>query len=383
MLGVIIGVTSVLIMIGIGSGATANITASIEGAGTNLLIVINGGSGGWSNTPLTMSDVAVLDDPNTYPDLAQVAPWYMSNATLTHGSKEGSYEVVGATPNYESVSNLELAAGKFITVDQIANKESVVILGATTARDIFGRIDPMGQMVRINNNAFRVVGLLAEMGDSGFLSTDTQAFVPLSVAQGRLFNAYRYRGSYTIAAMSIQVADSNRIENAEKQIEQVLRLRHNLAPDDENDFQVINQADLLDLVGTVTTALSALLGGIGSISLLVGGIGIMNIMLVTVTERTREIGLRKAVGARSNDILLQFLIEALLLTTFGGLIGIALSYGIAYLLSLIPAIPFALLISPGALTLAVAVSAGSGLLFGLYPAWRATKLDPIDALRYE
>jgi putative ABC transport system permease protein len=207
--------------------------------------------------------------------------------------------------------------------------------------------------------------------------------VPIGVAQSRLFNADRYRGSYKITAMSIQVISEERLDAAELELEQTLRLRHSLSADDENDFTIANQADILEMIGEVTSTLTILLGGIGGISLLVGGIGIMNIMLVSVTERTKEIGLRKAVGAHNKDILTQFLVEALMLCLFGGLVGIAISYGLAFLLSFFPFMPFSIVIEYWALALALGVSTLSGFVFGLYPAMRATQLDPIEALRFE
>jgi len=227
-----------------------------------------------------------------------------------------------------------------------------------------------------------VIGVLEAEGGLGFGSNDDRAFVPISVAQDRLFNASRYRGAYTITGISIQVVSSERLDAAEQQVEQALRMRHRLDSDDDNDFTLSNQASLLETIGNVTQTLTLLLGSIGAISLLVGGIGIMNIMLVSVTERTKEIGLRKALGAHDSDILLQFVVEALVLCTLGGLIGTGISYGIAFAVSLIPNFSFDLVISTQALLLALGVSSGSGLVFGLYPALRATRLDPIEALRY-
>ncbi|MCB0089174.1 MAG: ABC transporter permease, partial [Caldilineaceae bacterium] len=271
----------------------------------------------------------------------------------------------------------------FFTAEQVEKNESVVVLGHTVATDLFGTADAVGQSVRINNNAFQVIGVLEESGGAGFGSNDTRAYVPLQVAQGRLFNASRYRGNYSVSTISIQVATAEGMDDAAKRIEQTLRMRHNLSKDDTNDFTISNQADLLETISNVTGTLSILLGSIGGISLLVGGIGIMNIMLVTVTERTREIGLRKAVGAHNSDILLQFLIESLVLCVLGGLIGIGFSYGVAAILSRMSFMPFAIVIEYWALVLAIGVSSASGFIFGLYPAWRATKLDPIEALRFE
>jgi putative ABC transport system permease protein len=260
---------------------------------------------------------------------------------------------------------------------------NVVVLGSNVSEDLFETTDSVGETVRINNEPFTVIGVLEETGGAGFQSLDDQAFIPLGVAQGRLFNAPRYRGEYTVSSISITAADETRIDQAMQEIEQTLRLRHRLQADDENDFNVFSQASLLSALSSVTGTITLLLGGIGAVSLVVGGIGIMNIMLVTVTERTKEIGLRKALGAHDSDILLQFLVEALVLTVIGGMMGIGLSYGIAGLVAQIPGSTFRILIGTQAIIMALSVSAGSGLIFGLYPAYSATKLDPIEALRYE
>jgi putative ABC transport system permease protein len=228
-----------------------------------------------------------------------------------------------------------------------------------------------------------VVGVLKESGGFGRNTSDNQAFVPLGIAQGRLFNAPRYRGEYTLTSLNIQAASADRVEAAKQQIETTLRLRHNLGPDDNNDFDLFDQASLLEVASDIAQTLTLFLGAIGAISLLVGGIGIMNIMLVSVTERTREIGLRKAIGAHDSDILLQFLVEALLLCFLGGLVGVGLAYGLAALLAQVPAFTFRVVIQPDSLALALGFSLLAGLVFGIYPAMRATQLDPIEALRSE
>ncbi|MCB9151921.1 MAG: ABC transporter permease [Caldilineaceae bacterium] len=384
MLGIIIGVAAVLTTTGFGSGAAADITANIQNGGVNLLTISSGSSRGGNNpATMTMADAQALSDAQIFPDLVYVAPQYSSSATYTSGSEEGTYQTIGATANYAIVTDLDIEYGQFFTAEQVEKNESVVVLGHTVATDLFGTADAVGQSVRINNNAFQVIGVLEESGGAGFGSNDTRAYVPLQVAQGRLFNASRYRGNYSVSTISIQVATAEGMDDAAKRIEQTLRMRHNLSKDDTNDFTISNQADLLETISNVTGTLSILLGSIGGISLLVGGIGIMNIMLVTVTERTREIGLRKAVGAHNSDILLQFLIESLVLCVLGGLIGIGFSYGVAAILSRMSFMPFAIVIEYWALVLAIGVSSASGFIFGLYPAWRATKLDPIEALRFE
>ena len=384
MLGIIIGVAAVLTTTGFGSGAAADITANIQNGGINLLTISAGSSnGGSSGSTMTMADAAALANKELFPELVYVAPQYSASATYVSGGEEGSYQVVGTVADYAIVTDLDIEFGTFFTAQQVEENASVVVIGHTVATDLFGTANVVGEAVRINNNTFQVVGVLEESGGNGFGSNDNRSYVPIQVAQGRLFNASRYRGSYAISTISVQVATAEGMDAAEIHIEQILRMRHGLSADDKNDFTVSNQADLLETLSTVTGTLTILLGSIGGISLLVGGIGIMNIMLVSVTERTREIGLRKAVGAHNSDIMLQFLIEALVLCVLGGLIGIGISYGIAAVLSRMPFMPFGIVIEYWALAMAIGVSSGSGFIFGLYPAWRATRLDPIDALRYE
>jgi putative ABC transport system permease protein len=383
MLGIIIGITAVLLTVGIGSGVAASITARIESNGTNLLTVSTGARGSSATTALTLADAEILSNPARFPDLQLVAPQYTSSATVANDASDGSYQVVGTTPAYAEVRGLDIASGEFLTEEQVAENANAVVLGATVAEDLFGGRDPLGQSVRIDDALFQVAGVLESSGSSGFGSSDDQVYVPIDVALGRLFNVQRYRGSYVLSGISIQVATEERLDAAELEIEQVLRLRHGLGADDENDFSISNQADLLQMASDVSGSLSALLGGIGAVSLVVGGIGIMNIMLVSVTERTREIGLRKALGAHDSDILLQFLVEALVLCALGGLIGIGLGYALQWLVGLVPGSSFRVIIEPWAVALALAVSTASGFVFGLYPAMRATQLDPIEALRYE
>jgi putative ABC transport system permease protein len=371
-------VAAVLTTMGIGAGAAQDITGQIQSQGVNLLAV----GGGGDSSRLTMGDAAVLADPRLFPELAAVIPEYSGNATLVAGENSNQSQVTGTTAGYATVRNLELAEGRFFTADEVTNQRRVVVVGSTLAGELFGGA-ALGQTLRIGRDLFDVVGVLVETGGAGFGSNDDRAFVSITVAQGRLFNAPRYRGDYTVTGMSIQVASSEAIDRAEQEIERTLRLRHRLGPDDDNDFTLFNQATLLELAGDISATLTVFLGAIGAVSLLVGGIGIMNIMLVSVSERTREIGLRRALGAHDSDILFQFVVEALVLCALGGLIGMGLSFGVAFLVSRIPGFPFPVVIGVDALLLALGVSTACGFVFGLYPALRATRLDPIEALRYE
>jgi putative ABC transport system permease protein len=379
MLGIIIGVAAVLITLGIGAGAAASITADIQSQGTNLL---EASPRGGANT-LTMADVRVLSDPLVHPEFSVVLPVYTGNQTLVAGDNSSSNRVQGVTADYAAVRNLTVANGEFFSEQAATDQESVVVLGSQVASDLFPGVDPVGEEVRVGGALFTVVGVLEESGGNNFNSNDNMAFTPLSVAQGRLFNAERYRGELTVTSITIQVDPTADMDAAQKNAETTLRMLHGLRSDDDNDFQIFNQASLLELASTVTATLSALLGGIGAVSLLVGGIGIMNIMLVSVTERTREIGVRRALGAHDRDILLQFLVEALVLCLLGGMIGIGLSYGVGFLVSKIPNMPVAIVIRGWTVFLALGVCSAAAFVFGLYPAIRATRLDPIEALRYE
>jgi putative ABC transport system permease protein len=387
MLGIIIGVAAVMTTMGIGAGASASITADILSQGVDKLTVSAGGSGqaggGKGASTLTLGDAEALAETNAHPEIVLVAPEYSASATLVNGDKNSTSQVVGITPVYVTVNNMELSGGRTFTQAEVDDWQKVTILGATLAKDLFGSVDSVGKEVRIGNDLFTVVGLLKKSGGRGFGSNDDRAFVPLTVAQGRLFNAPRYRGTLVVTGISLQVKDSSLMDAAELRVEQTLRLRHGLKADDKNDFTIANQASLLEVASSITQTLTIFLGSIGAISLLVGGIGIMNIMLVSVTERTKEIGLRKALGAHDSDILLQFMVEALVLCLIGGVIGSAISFGIGALISSIPNFAFKVIIQPSAIELALGVCTACGFVFGLYPALRATRLDPIESLRYE
>ena len=389
-LGIIIGVAAVVALMAIGRGSTASITATITANGANLLTVRSGASssggvrgGVGSSQTLTSDDAEALSDTANLPDASLVSPEYEGNAQLVAGSQNSSARITGATATYMAVHNVSLSEGDFITDDDISSVSNVVVLGANIATTLFPDGDAVGQSIRIDGKSFKVVGTLASKGGSGFGSTDDGVIVPLSTAQRRLFGGRAVSGGATLlSSIAIQAKNSASVDAALAEIQQTLRDQHGLpASGDFDDFSVINQQDQLDSLSSTTQTLTLFLGAIAAISLVVGGIGIMNIMLVSVRERTREIGLRKAVGAREADILWQFLLEALVISLAGALLGLALGTLIAWAVDLSGLITTTLSVDAAALAVGFAVTIG--LFFGIAPARNAARLDPIEALRYE
>ncbi len=383
-LGIVIGVAAVIAMISIGRGAQNSITGSIEGIGTNLLFVFRGGDESVRNPKhLTLEDSQALADPFAAPSVAGVAPLLQGSGEVTYGREGTVTSLIGVTPDYETVRNVRLTEGAFFNQEHMLGRASVAILGPDTADTLFDRHEGVvGETIRIEGQPFRVVGVLAPEGGSTFGNQDDRVLVPLTTAQTRLI---RRGGLNRVDVVIVQAVNAEAVPQAVDEISQILRTRHRTAIG-ADDFTVLTQQDFLDTAKVITNVLTIFLGGIAAISLLVGGIGIMNIMLVSVTERTREIGLRKALGARKSDILIQFLTESSVLSLVGGIIGILLGWGIAILVGRIAAAndaPIDPSIGLDVILIATLFSTAVGLFFGLYPANRAANLEPVEALRYE
>lgn len=383
-LGIVIGVAAVIAMLAIGAGAQDSIIGSISGLGSNLLFVFSGDTSGEVRNPqpLTIYDAEALADPFQAPSIAGVAPVIMGNATVTYSGEQVNTQIEGATADYLTVRNYELVEGDPITEENVLGQASVAILGHDVADKLFGRTEGIvGETIRIKGQPFRVTGVLASKGGSSFGSQDNFIVVPFDTAQNRIIGA----DGNKVDIIYVQVVDAEQVSQATDEITQILRTRHHTALG-ADDFSVFSQQDFVSTAQTITGVLTVFLGGIAAISLLVGGIGIMNIMLVSVTERTREIGLRKAIGARKKDILIQFLTESSLLSMFGGLLGIGLGWLIAFVVGKVAAAsgtPFNPQVGLNAILLATLFSTAVGLFFGLYPANKAANLEPVEALRHE
>jgi putative ABC transport system permease protein len=383
-LGIVIGVGAVIAMLSIGTGAQNTITGSINGLGTNLLFVFSGNQQEKVRNvqPLTLQDANALQDVYQAPSVENVAPAINGNLAVTYSGQTDNASITGSTANYAEVRNLTLQDGSFFSQDQYLGRSSVAVIGTSVADQLFGYQDGLiGQTIRISGQPFHIVGVLKSSGGGSFGNQDNVIIVPLTSAQDRLI----HRTNNKLDVIYIQAVSSSSVSQANDEIAQILRLRHRTQIG-QDDFTVYSQQDFVSTAATITGVFTIFLGGIAAISLLVGGIGIMNIMLVSVTERTREIGLRKAIGARKRDILIQFLTESSLLSLLGGLIGIGLGWLIGFIVGRIAVssgTPFTPTINIQSILLATLFSTAVGLFFGIYPANRAAKLEPVEALRYE
>ena len=399
MLGIVIGVGAVIALMALGKGAQAAITEEIQSIGSNLVTVMpgrlegqHGPGGGTSNAiaSLTLADAEAIADPGNVSGVVAVAPEFNNNADVVYGDEDVNVSIKGTTSDYLLARNSSPEIGEFFTEQHNATAARVAVLGHQTAEDLFGGSDPLGRTIKITPSTgsgqsrvhFRVIGVMEEEGGGMGGSADEVVFIPLNTAHRKLFGGRATSGtSWEISSIFVSLASEDYTDAAIDDITWLLRQRHEIRPGDDDDFSVMSQKDLLSTMEEVTGILTIFLGAIAAISLVVGGIGIMNIMLVSVTERTREIGIRKAVGAKRRDILLQFLVEAVVLSVIGGLLGILLGAGIAALVERSGLMTT--VVSPESILLATGFSVAVGLFFGIYPSMRAARLHPIEALRYE
>jgi putative ABC transport system permease protein len=384
-LGIVIGVGAVIALVAAGAGAQAQVRERFESLGSNLLVIMPRAAffrgvsqGAASAQSLTNDDVQAITHLAT--SVSAIAPQYSLQASVVYGNKNTQTTVLGVTPQYLVVGNWRVARGRFIDDQDLTNQAKVAVLGASVIEDLFGEtlIDPLGKMIKINRQNYQIVGLMASKGVGGFQNLDDRVVIPLSTAQIKFGGA----GNASLQAINVQVASADKMERAKAELASILRARHGLRPSQADNFTVRDQTQVVEMVEQTAETFTVLLGSIAAISLVVGGIGVMNIMLVSVTERTREIGIRKAVGARRRDILAQFLAEAVVLSLLGGLLGILVGYGSAQVVTPLLGGTRAL-VTPQSVVMAMSVSIAVGLFFGIYPAAQAAALNPIDALRYE
>jgi putative ABC transport system permease protein len=388
-LGIVIGVAAVIAMLSIGRGAQASITSRIESMGTNLVYVSPGStttsgvqSASGSAATLTLDDASALANLQ---NVEAVAASTNSFVQITYHGQNTNTRLMGITPDYNTVSSMTLADGEFITEDEQNARSLVVVLGSSVAEDLFGSTDGVvGQQVRLNGQVYKVVGVLASKGGTGFMNQDDQVFIPLNTALYRLVGGARFRGSSVINQITIKASSSKTVNDVVDEVTTTMRELHGTV-EGADDFTVTSQKDSLAAATSVADTLTIFLGGIAGISLAVGGIGIMNIMLTTVSERTHEIGLRKAIGAKRKDILLQFLVESMVLSLVGGLIGVFLGWGASRLMGTVQFSGSTItpVVGLDSILLATLFSMAIGLFFGIYPATRAARLQPVEALRYE
>ena len=390
MLGIIIGVGAVIALMSIGRGVEKYVTDQFAGLGSNLLFIapgqISDGPPTLRSNPvksLTLADMNAVGDRSLAPHVSAVAADFQTRATVERNGKSVSVQASATTPSYPLVRSWKTTTGSYFSQLDSDERQRVVLLGADTYKDLFPTGDyPVDQTVQVNGMNFRVIGVMEGKGGGPGGNLDKSIFLPLTTAQDRLFKQKNPNGEYKISVIYASIDDADNIPLAQEEISQLMRERRGVQYLDQDDFSIISQNDLIAVFGDILGALTIFLGAIAAISLLVGGIGIMNIMLVSVTERTREIGLRKAVGAKRADVLIQFLIEAMVLAAVGGIIGVTLGWGLARTVSTLFG-EFQAVVGADAVITSLVVATAVGLFFGIFPAYRASRLNPFDALRYE
>ncbi len=383
-LGIIIGVSAVIIMLAVGSGASKKIAKDMESMGSNLLMIRSASakSGGvrmgmGTKPTLTMKDAAAIEAKSR--GILAIAPYSSEGKQITYGNQNWSTTVGGTTMPYFMIRNYEIESGRVFLPEDNKNSTKVAIIGQTVSTELFGDVDPIGKTIRIGNVPFKVVGLLKTKGSSGMgQDQDDMVFIPITTAQRKVFGT-DFPG--TVGMIAVKAQNDEVISLAEEDITEILKERHHIGKNQENDFEIRNLAEMQETIKSATKTMSLLLGAIAGVSLIVGGIGIMNIMLVSVTERTKEIGIRMAIGAKASDIRVQFLIESFLLSMIGGLIGVFIGISGAFLMQKFAGMNIAITIE--SILLSMGFSAAIGIGFGYYPAYKASLLNPIDALRYE
>jgi putative ABC transport system permease protein len=381
MLGIVIGIGSVIALMSLGQATQQQIQNQIQSLGANLLTVspssqnAGGVRSANSSETLTLEDAKAIQTNQAITTISTVSPEYTSRGQVTTAGSNTNVQIIGATPEYATVHKISVSQGAFISSTDNSSLRKVAVIGPQVATDLFNTDNPIGKVVRVNSQSLTVIGVTESKGGTGFLNQDNIVYVPLSTAQKQLF------GANSLTAISLEAKSSDVMTDAQNQVGYFLLSRHKLSDPSQADFTILSQQDILNTVSATTGTFTALLAGIAAISLLVGGIGIMNIMLVTVTERTREIGLRKALGAKKKTIITQFLFESVILTVIGGIFGMILGTLISLTITTLLHVPF--VISPTSVILATGVSAAIGILFGWYPARRAANMQPIEALRYE